>query len=221
MGAPARVRVRDKEGKRRALLRAATEVFGELGYEAAPTKEIARRAGCSESLIFRYFVDKQGIFEQVVSEQVARAVADAEEDLVQSPPPTLREFIEQLFAVRPAPAGAQAIAGWDIASRALSDPSFSMRVFLPNHQARVALIADGVRHYQELGQVDRGIAAQSYAELLANVTIYTTTLAPRLFGTSAADIRTQVELAVDVLTAGAVGATSAKPRRNAGSRRPK
>ena len=36
-------RVRDKDGKQRALMEAATEVFAEQGFDAAVTKEIARR----------------------------------------------------------------------------------------------------------------------------------------------------------------------------------
>ena len=56
------------------------------GYENAATKEIARRAQCSESLLFRYFGDKQGIFEKVVSRQVAEAVEAAEDKLAASAP---------------------------------------------------------------------------------------------------------------------------------------
>src|SRR4249919_1341016 len=122
-----RMRVRDKDGKRRALLSAATELFAEEGYDSAATKEIARRAGCSESLIFRYFGDKQGIFEEVVSGQIALAVAHAEEQLANALPSTLREFIEQLFLIRPMPNTDETVAGWDIAGRALADPGFSRR----------------------------------------------------------------------------------------------
>ncbi|MGA8546442.1 MAG: TetR/AcrR family transcriptional regulator, partial [Mycobacterium sp.] len=74
MTAGARRRVRDKDGKQRALLEAAAEVFAEAGYAAAATKEIARRADCSEAMLFHYFGDKQGIFEQVVTRQIADLV---------------------------------------------------------------------------------------------------------------------------------------------------
>ena len=63
-------------------MEAAAEVFAEQGFEAAATKEIARRAGCSESMLFHYFVDKQGIFEQVVSPQIAEAVAESEDKVM-------------------------------------------------------------------------------------------------------------------------------------------
>ena len=184
------------------MLAAAKELFAEEGYDAAATKEIARRAGCSESLIFRYFGDKQGLFEAVVSGQVPRAVADAEEQLAQALPGTLDEFIEQLFLVRPTPGPQQTVAGWDIAGRALADPDFSHRVFLPNHRARSALITDALRHYQALGEIDSSIDTTTLAEVIANLTIYTTTLAPRLFGYTAADTRAQIDLAVWVLTRG-------------------
>jgi AcrR family transcriptional regulator len=202
VAAGARVRVRDKDGKRRALLSAATELFAEEGYDAAATKEIARRAGCSESLIFRYFGDKQGIFEEVVSGQIALAVAHAEEQLAHALPATLKEFIEQLFLIRPMPNPDQTVAGWEISGRALADPGFSQRVFLPNHQARSALISTALEHYQEIGQVDPSIDAPTLTEVIANLTIYTTTMAPRLFGTTAAETRAQIDVAVLVLTRG-------------------
>lgn len=90
-------RVRDKDGKQRALVEAAAEVFAEQGFDAAVTKEIARRAGCSESMLFHYFRDKQGIFEQVVSRQIAEGVTEAEDKVLESLPDEFVEFVRQLF----------------------------------------------------------------------------------------------------------------------------
>jgi len=192
-------RVRDKDGKRRALLEAATEVFAERGFEAAATKEIAQRAGCSESLIFRYFGDKQGIFEQAVSQQIT----EAEDKVAESMPDNLADYIEALFHARLLVHGKrESVPGWDIAGRALSDRKFSLRVFLPNHQRRVAVIAEGLRHYQELGQVTPGIDIEVLAELLANFISVTTSLSPRWFGTSKREIRAQIELGARIFATG-------------------
>lgn len=212
-------RVRDKDGKRRALLEAATEVFAELGYESAPTKEIARRAGCSESLIFRYFGDKRGIFEHVVSRQIAEGVNAAEDKIVESLPDNFVDFVEQLFLARLKihPHPRDAVPGWDIAGRALSDPAFSLRVMRPNHEHRVAVIAKGVRHYQASGQVTSLVDPITVAELLANYTIFTTTVGPRWFGTPEAEIRAQIELGSRIFAEGvrssAAGSDSGRPSR--------
>jgi AcrR family transcriptional regulator len=194
-------RVRDKDAKQRALLEAATEVFAEQGFDAAVTKEIARRAGCSESMLFHYFVDKQGIFEQVVSRQISEAVSEAEDKVLDALPDEFVEFIKQLFLTR-LHQGHDTVPGWDIAGRALSDPSFSMRVMRPNHEQRVSVIVEGVAHYQDLGQVRPDVDAVTLAEMLANFTIFTTTLGPRWFGTTDAEIRAQIELGAQIFAEG-------------------
>ena len=55
-------RSRDSEASRAALLHAAKEVFDELGYERATTREIGERAGVDAALIARYFNSKEGLF---------------------------------------------------------------------------------------------------------------------------------------------------------------
>jgi AcrR family transcriptional regulator len=54
-------RKRDSEGKRQALIQAATELFASQGYESTTTRQIAARAGCAEGLIHRYFQSKSGL----------------------------------------------------------------------------------------------------------------------------------------------------------------
>ncbi len=217
-------RVRDKDGKQRALVEAAAEVFAEQGFEAALTKEIARRAGCSEAMLFHYFGDKQGIFEQVVSRQIAEGVTEAERKLIESLPDDFLGFVTRLFTMRLAVHERQdMVQGWDIAGRALSDPSFSMRVMRPNHEHRVSVIAEGVAHYQELGQVDPTIDPVILAELLANFTIFTTTVGPRWFGTAEADIRGQIELGAQIFADGvrSSATTGANSSRSGRRRRPR
>lgn len=48
------------------LIAAAREVFAELGYAGASTKEIARRAEVGEVLLFRHFGTKAGLFDVAV-----------------------------------------------------------------------------------------------------------------------------------------------------------
>jgi AcrR family transcriptional regulator len=214
-------RVRDKDGKQRALLEAATEVFAEQGFDAAVTKEIARRAGCSESMLFHYFGDKQGIFEQVVSRQIAEAVTEAEDRINKSLPDRFVDFVKQLFLTRLiVHEHHDTVPGWDIAGRALSDPAFSLRVMRPNHERRVSLIAEGVAHYQDLGQVTPHVDPVTVAELLANFTISTTTVGPRWFGTADAEIRAQIELGARIFAEGVRGSSAGGASHRAGRGRP-
>jgi AcrR family transcriptional regulator len=208
----ARRRVRDKDGKQRALLEAAAEVFAEAGYASAATKEIARRADCSEAMLFHYFGDKRGIFEQVVSRQIADLVSEAEEQVVADLPPHFEDYIEQLFNARLRIDDRNSgVPGWDISSQALSDPDFSRRVLQPNHARRRAVIAEGVRHYQAAGQVRPDVDADLLAELLANFIIFTTSLGPRWFGTGESDIRAQIDLGSKIFAAGAGNPSDTPP----------
>jgi len=179
-----RTRIRDKDGKQRMLLDAAVEVFAECGYDEATTKEIARRANCSESLIFRYFGDKQGIFEKVVSHKLDEDTRE-ERDLVASHPDTIEQFLVQFFRSRPTRSAFVAFNRWDVvAARALSDQGFSFRVIRRNHLRRVAAIADGIKFYQQAGQVSADINAALLAEVIADIESFLNVLGPRLLGTS-------------------------------------
>ncbi|MGV0791493.1 TetR/AcrR family transcriptional regulator [Mycolicibacterium sp. XJ1819] len=51
---------------RARLLSAGREVFAELGYAGATTKEIATRAEVGEVLLFRHFGSKSGLFDEAV-----------------------------------------------------------------------------------------------------------------------------------------------------------
>ena len=59
-------RRRDAAATREAVLAAAREVFAELGYDGAGTREIAAAAGVDPRLIGRYFGSKEGLFTEVV-----------------------------------------------------------------------------------------------------------------------------------------------------------
>lgn len=62
--------------RRRAVLDAAAEVFGDEDYARASTAEIARRAGVSKSLLFFYFKNKRDLYLYVLA-ALTRHVADA------------------------------------------------------------------------------------------------------------------------------------------------
>jgi len=51
------------------ILDAAASVLRERGIAGSTTREIARAAGCSEALLYKYFADKQEIFLAVLSER--------------------------------------------------------------------------------------------------------------------------------------------------------
>jgi AcrR family transcriptional regulator len=56
---------RNREESTQRILQAGLEVFSELGYDAATTKLIAQRAGLNESLLHRYFGNKEGLLGEI------------------------------------------------------------------------------------------------------------------------------------------------------------
>lgn len=52
------------------ILDAAASVLHQRGVAGATTREIARAAGCSEALLYKYFADKHEIFLAVLSERL-------------------------------------------------------------------------------------------------------------------------------------------------------
>ena len=69
--APGPVRLRRRRRTREDVLmlirEAARELFAQRGYASTTTREIARVADVSETLVFRYFRDKASLFDEVVT----------------------------------------------------------------------------------------------------------------------------------------------------------
>jgi AcrR family transcriptional regulator len=57
-----RKEAREGASARTAILKAATDEFGERGYEAASLRAVARRAGVDSALVHHYFDDKADLF---------------------------------------------------------------------------------------------------------------------------------------------------------------
>jgi len=81
-------RPHDAAASRAALLEAARDLFRELGYERATTREIAARAGVDAALIARYFGSKENLFIASIAE-----IDPAETEIEFEP----REFVAYLL----------------------------------------------------------------------------------------------------------------------------
>ncbi|MER8183544.1 helix-turn-helix domain-containing protein [Kitasatospora sp. NPDC094015] len=77
--AASRLRV-DARRNLESVLRAARQVFGELGYDA-PMEEVARRAGVGVGTVYRRFPSKEVLVQRIAAEEVGWLTAQARESL--------------------------------------------------------------------------------------------------------------------------------------------
>ncbi|WP_173380612.1 TetR/AcrR family transcriptional regulator [Leptospira mayottensis] len=61
------IRKRNRAATETSILLAAIQVFAKKGYDAANTKDIAKLANANEALIFRYFGNKKGLLEAILT----------------------------------------------------------------------------------------------------------------------------------------------------------
>ncbi|WP_245798805.1 TetR/AcrR family transcriptional regulator [Sphingopyxis flava] len=71
-----RRRRRSREVVAERICTAARQLFAERGYHGATTREIARLADVSETLLFRYFGSKSTLFDEVVAQPFNRLMQD-------------------------------------------------------------------------------------------------------------------------------------------------
>jgi TetR/AcrR family fatty acid metabolism transcriptional regulator len=77
-----------------AILAAATRVFADNGYAAASITDIARAAGVSDGLIYKYFANKRDLLEHVLKVFYERVIADLEPKVA-----VCRTFEERLYVL--------------------------------------------------------------------------------------------------------------------------
>jgi AcrR family transcriptional regulator len=65
-------REQTKLANRRAILDAAREVFGELGYEVATVRDIIRRTGLAAGTFYNYYRSKEEVFEALADDGAHR-----------------------------------------------------------------------------------------------------------------------------------------------------
>lgn len=89
---------------RRLILAAARDLFNRKGYSSTSTREIAEQAAVSETLIFRYFRNKPGVFREAMVQPFVDVIDRWIERPAKSPQREItrddtREFVAELYDV--------------------------------------------------------------------------------------------------------------------------
>jgi AcrR family transcriptional regulator len=145
---------RDREASRRRILQAGLEVFSELGYDGATTRMIADRAGLNESLLHRYFGNKEGLLVEVSKLSVETMIAEPP----YPPQATLEEEIYQFINGRMEYEVRNKDFVRVIISRALADQAFHKKM-MPGKMMNPAdnAFMSHLKGFQKAGAIKRGV----------------------------------------------------------------
>ncbi len=91
--------VRDAEATQAVILSAAEEEFAQHGFTAARTEAIAAKTGVAKSMIYYYFKDKEGLYQEVLKRSHADLLQTVEKLNLEhlSPDVALEKFLKALL----------------------------------------------------------------------------------------------------------------------------
>lgn len=94
----------EKNQSRKALLQAARELFAKSPYAKVSTRKIAERAGVNPALIRYYFINKDGLYQQMLigmAEELQRHILSSDWSKVSSPIEPIVRSYAAMFAKEP------------------------------------------------------------------------------------------------------------------------
>jgi TetR/AcrR family transcriptional regulator, regulator of cefoperazone and chloramphenicol sensitivity len=201
-------RKRDREASTQALLEAAVAVFSEQGYDAATTKEVAKRAGVSEALIHRYFESKAGLLVAILEDFSKNEVECGLANLPYRD--TLQEEFLQLISV--ACDNHRALGSFIrvALSRAIIDPKIGQQLRTSVHDKRLPALIARLKHYQQVKKLSEDADLEAIAFGVSSLSFSLGFMAPQIFQFDKDRIdRIAVNMA-EILGQGAAAAKRAK-----------
>ncbi|MBY0372310.1 TetR/AcrR family transcriptional regulator [bacterium] len=192
---------RDREGSTQALVQAALEVFSSVGYDAATTREVAKKAGVSEALIQRYFEGKAGLLVAVMEVFAAK---EMETTLAALPyQATLREEILQLISMSCDQMKTHSDFLRVALSRAIVDPKVGKQLASVVHGRRLPAIVARLGSYREKGQIHTGTDLNALAFGISSLAFSVGFMAPNVFGFEGPILKSYAEYFSALLASGA------------------
>ena len=132
----------DTEGTRRRLKEAATAEFAEHGPDGTTMARIAERAGINKERLYKYFGDKQALFETVLTDELDKLAASV------APVPSgfeeIGEFAGRTFDYQAAHPQLVRLLLWEGLSGGVADEANRMTHYEKKVQAYAAAQREGV-----------------------------------------------------------------------------
>lgn len=189
-----------KDQRQRCLIDAATQVFAEKGYDAATTREVAVRAGCSEGLIHRYFGGKSGLL-MAILERKADAVMDTSAAMM----PEQTDLGDDIYQMLMSPVQ----SFWDerefmrvCVARSVVDPEVGRLIGDRLNGSRVRFNAARLRAHQRAGRIRDDVDVDAVALALSGLSFSAGFFAQVVFEMDRHDVRQMVRQAAEIITRG-------------------
>lgn len=190
----------DRDQRQRCLIDAATQTFAEKGYDAATTREVAERAGCSEGLIHRYFGGKNGLL-MAILERKADAVMDTSTELM----PEQADLGDDIRQMLMWPVQAY----WEerdfmrvCVARSVVDADVGRLIGDRLNGSRVRFAAERLRSHQRAGRVRADVDVEAVALALSGLSFSAGFFVQVVFEMDREDLRQLVHHAAEIITRG-------------------
>lgn len=197
---------RNKEARMRAMTDAAVALFSEEGYAAVSTRRIAERAGCSETLLFRYFGDKHGLLMAVCNglwdegRPERRPASEFQ---------TLQEYLEYYLLAQLRDLKTVAPALKVVIAALINDPEMTAD-FGQKHDLAAERLATELRQFQEDGAMSAELDVDALANAIEQLSFAVGFFLQLVFARSEPEL-TGIAVAVAAALSGGMQANSAQP----------
>ena len=159
-------------------------LFAEEGYDGVSTRAVAERAGCSETLLFRYFGGKRGLLlaicNQMTEMRYQRLRAEDYEDL--------EEYLEQQMLQMLDHMRTNAAAVRIITATIVTDSELAAE-FEQRHDEEVAYLAEQLAHFQRSGAIAPDVDLVPIASALEQMGFAVGLLLQVVYGKPRAELR--------------------------------
>ena len=193
--------------KEAAILAAATQLFGDKGYDGARTAEIAARAGVTERTLFRYFPSKNQLYERVMFPAVLAATMPREltetGKLFALDAESFADWHRRVLKLRIDGARASAPQLRLMLARLMTDETLRNRTIEIWKKNLWQHAVDTVKRYQKRGQLRTDLKAEAMARAVISLNLGYIIARALLAPDAKWDDDAEVEATVELLLQGA------------------
>ena len=159
---------KSKESRLEDFITSAKKIFSEKGYDAATVRDIAREAGCSDGLMFRYFKSKADLLIAIVTQGKMNGQKEIEEYFSFS-----LNIEDQIYKIMEVyidiyKASEQLIRV--MFSRALTDPGFGEYKALFKDISFLKIQVEHFKERQKRGEISSDTDCEAIALLIYSIT---------------------------------------------------